>query len=61
MIGHMEMVSGWEEFERFFATVRPIDVRVYGRPSEEAEEWIRRFGDGVLGRTFGEHVVGFVR
>ena len=61
MIEHMEMVSGWEEFERFFATVRPIDVRVYGRPSEEAEAWIRRFGADVLGRTFEEHVAGFVR
>ena len=60
MIEHMEMVSGWEEFRRFFATVRPIDVRVYGRPSEEARVWIRRFGD-VLGMTFEEHVAGFVR
>jgi hypothetical protein len=60
MIEHMGMVSGWEEFERFFATVKPIDVRVYGRLSEEAEAWIRRFGD-VLGRTFEEHVAGFVR
>ena len=60
MIEHMGMVSRWEEFERFFATVKPVDVRVYGRPSEEAEAWIRQFGD-VLGRTFGEHVAGFVR
>jgi hypothetical protein len=60
MIEHMGMVSRWEEFERFFATVKPIDVRVYGRLSEEAEAWIRRFGD-VLGRTFEEHVAGFVR
>ena len=60
MIEHMGMVSKWEEFERFFATVKPVDVRVYGRLSEEAEAWIRRFGD-VLGRTFGEHVAGFVR
>ena len=61
MIEHMGMVSKWEEFERFFATVKPVDVRVYGRLSEEAEAWIRRFGDGVLGKTFGEHVAGFVR
>jgi hypothetical protein len=60
MIEHMNMVSGWEEFGRFFATVKPIEVRVYGRLSEEAEAWIRRFGD-VLGRTFGDHVAGFVR
>jgi hypothetical protein len=61
MIEHMDMVSGWEEFGRFFAMVRPIDVRVYGRLSDEAEAWIRRFGDDVLGRTFEEHVAGFVR
>ena len=61
MIEHMGMVSKWEEFERFFATVKPVDVRVYGRLSEEAEAWIQRFGDGVLGKTFGEHVAGFVR
>ena len=60
MIEHMDMVSEWEEFERFFATVKPIDVRVYGRLSREAETWIRQFGD-VLGRTFEAHVAGFVR
>jgi hypothetical protein len=60
MIEHMDMISQWEEFELFFATVKPIDVRVYGRPSKEAEMWIRQFGD-VLGRTFEDHVAGFVR
>ncbi len=60
MIEHMDMISQWEEFELFFATVKPIDVRVYGRPSKEAEMWIRQFGD-VLGRIFEDHVAGFVR
>ena len=60
MIDHIEMVSEWEEFERFFATVKPLDVRVYGRLSEEAEEWIRQFGD-ILSRKFNDHVAGFVR
>jgi len=59
MIDHIEMISAWEEFERFFATVRPVDVRVYGRLSEEAEEWIGRFD--VLSRKFEDHVAGFVR
>ncbi len=59
MIDHIKMISGWEEFERFFATVRPLDVRVYGRLSEEAEEWIGRFD--VLSRKFEDHVAGFVR
>ena len=60
MIDHIEMVSEWEEFERFFATVKPLDVRVYGRLSEEAKEWIRQFGD-ILNRKFNDHVAGFVR
>ena len=59
MIEHIEMISKWEEFERFFACVRPLDVRVYGRLSEEAEAWIGRFA--VLSRRFEEHVAGFVR
>jgi len=59
MIDHIEMISAWEEFERFFATVRPVDVRVYGRLSEEAEEWIGQFD--VLSRKFEDHVAGFVR
>jgi hypothetical protein len=60
MVDHIEMVSKWEEFERFFATVKPLDVRVYGRLSEEAEEWIGQFGN-ILSRKFEDHVAGFVR
>jgi hypothetical protein len=57
---HMAMVSSWEEFERFFATVKPLDVRVYGKLSAEAEAWIGQFGD-IVSRKFEEHVAGFVR
>jgi hypothetical protein len=60
MTDHIEMISGWEEFERFFATVKPLDVRVYGKLSEEAEEWIGQFGD-IVSRRFEDHVAGFVR
>jgi hypothetical protein len=59
MIEHIEMISGWEEFERFFATVMPVDVRVYGELSAKAEEWIGQFD--VLSKKFEEHVAGFVR
>jgi hypothetical protein len=59
IMDHIGMITKWEEFERFFATVRPVDVRVYGRLSDEAERWVRQFG--VLSKTFGEHVAGFVR
>jgi len=53
------MITGWEEFERFFATVKPIDVRVYGKLSVEAEVWVRQFG--VVSKTFEEHLARFVR
>jgi hypothetical protein len=59
VIEHVAMITGWEEFQRFFATVRPIDVRVYGRLSQEAEAWVRQFD--VVSRTFEDHVAGFVR
>jgi hypothetical protein len=56
---HIGMITAWEEFERFFGTVKPIDVRVYGKLSAEAEEWVRKFG--VVSKTFEDLVVGFVR
>src|ERR687893_335521 len=56
---HIDMITKWKEFERFFATVRPIDVRVYGRLSTDAEQWVRQFG--VVSKTFEHHVAGFVR
>jgi hypothetical protein len=59
MMEHISMITQWEEFERFFATVRPKDARVYGKLSAEAEGWVRQFG--VVGKTFEDHVAGFVR
>jgi hypothetical protein len=59
MIEHIEMISNWAEFERFFACVRPVDVRVYGKLSAEAEAWIGQFD--VLSKRFEGHVAGFVR
>jgi hypothetical protein len=56
---HISMITAWEEFERVFGTVKPIDVRVYGKLSPEAEAWVRQFD--VLSRTFEDHVAGFVR
>ena len=60
MLDHMEMIRSWPEFGRFFATVKPLDVRVYGRLGAEAEAWIRQFGD-IVSRKFEGHVAGFVR
>ena len=59
MMKHIEMITQWEEFERFFGTVKPIDVRVYGKLSAQAEEWVRQFD--VISKTFEKHVAGFVR
>lgn len=56
---HIEMITQWEEFERFFATVKRVDVRVYGKLSPDAEAWARQFD--VVSRTFEDHVAGFVR
>jgi hypothetical protein len=56
---HIDMITGWEEFEQFRRTVKPADMRVYGKLSAGAEEWVRQFG--VLSRTFEDHVAGFVR
>ncbi len=54
------MVSSWEVFGRFFGTVKPLDVRVDGRLSAEAEAWIGQFGD-IVSRKFEHHAAGFVR
>ena len=59
MMEHIDMITGWAEFERFFGTVKPIDVRVHGKLSAEAQEWMGQFG--VVSKTFEDHVVGFVR
>lgn len=59
MMRHIEMIAGWEEFARFAATVKPIDVRVYGKMSREAEAWLRHMN--VVSKKFENHVAGFVR
>jgi hypothetical protein len=59
MMQHINMITAWEEFEQFFSSVKPLDVRVYGRLSVEAEAWVRQFN--VVSKTFENHVTGFVR
>jgi hypothetical protein len=60
MLDHIRMISSWEEFRRFFGTVKPLDVRVYGRPSAEAEAWMGQFGD-IVSTKLERHAAGFVR
>jgi hypothetical protein len=60
MLRHMDMVSSWKEYEMFFGTVKPLDVRVYGTLDADAEAWIRQFGD-IVSRKFEHHTAGFVR
>jgi hypothetical protein len=60
IIEHIDMITEWEEFDRFFSTTKPLDVRVYGKLSAEAEAWVRQFGD-IVSKKFEYHVAGFVR
>jgi len=60
MLEHMDRVSSWEEYRKFFATVKPLDVRVYGKLHAEAEAWISQFGD-IVSKKFEDHAAGFVR
>ena len=60
MLKHMDMVSSWKEYETFFSTVKPLDVRVYGTLDARAEDWIGQFGD-IVSRKFEHHTAGFVR
>ena len=60
MLKHMDMVSSWKEYDMFFGTVKPLDVRVYGTLDAEAEAWIGQFGD-IVSRKFEHQTAGFVR
>jgi hypothetical protein len=59
LIEHMNMITEWKEFKQFFSTVKPVDVRVYGKLSAEAEAWVRQFI--VPSKLFTQQVAGFVR
>jgi hypothetical protein len=59
VVEDLNLITRWDEFERFFSMVTPRDVRIYGRLSAEAEAWVRQFD--VISKTFDQHVTGFVR
>jgi hypothetical protein len=59
MIDHINLIGQWEEFKEFFRVAKPLDVRIYGQLSAEAEAWVRQFG--VVSKVFEHHVAGFVR
>ena len=44
----------------FFGTAKPLDVRVYGKPSAEADAWMGHFGD-IVSTKFEHDTAGFVR
>jgi hypothetical protein len=56
---HVRMITGWEEFKGLLAAVRPVDVRVYGKLSAEAEAWLQTMN--VVSKTFAHPVAGFAR
>jgi len=59
VMDHIHMISGWPEFQALFGTVKPVDVRVYGRLGEEAQAWLRT--RNVVSKVFENYVAGFVR
>jgi hypothetical protein len=59
LMRHVRVVGAWEEFRAFAATVRLVDIRVYGELPSGAAAWIGQFGE--LGQTFPQHLTGFVR
>lgn len=59
MMQHINMITAWDEFRQFFRTIRPIDVRIYGRLTPDVEAWIGQFN--VVRKMFDHHVTGFVR
>lgn len=56
---HIHRITKWEEFTRFAAMVRPVDMRVYGTLGAEAEAWLRSVM--IVDRILPDHVAGFVR
>ncbi|MDZ8053600.1 MAG: hypothetical protein RMX68_021870 [Aulosira sp. ZfuVER01] len=56
---HINMMTAWPEFQQFVTTVKPIDMKVFGKLSAEAEEWVSQFN--VLSKKYENHVAGFVR
>ena len=56
---HVALVSDWEEFRAFAATVRLVDMRVYGALPAGAAAWVGQFGE--IGHSFPLHIAGFVR
>jgi hypothetical protein len=56
---HVGVVSTWEEFSAFTATVRLVDIRVYGELPSAAATWVSQFGE--IGQIFPRHVAGFAR
>ncbi|RKI13515.1 hypothetical protein D7Y15_16630 [Corallococcus sp. AB030] len=56
---HIRRISGWPEFKALLGVAKPVDVRVYGRLSEEAQAWLRTMN--VVSKVFESPVAGFVR
>lgn len=59
VIDHMNMITGWEEFQTLAGLIRLVDMRVFGKLSPEAEAWIRNFG--TPSKRFEQALAGFVR
>lgn len=56
---HVRMISGWDEFRRFTATIKLLEIRVYGELGPEVEAWMRQFNGPI--RKHEHFIAGFVR
>ena len=59
VMDHIRMITGWPEFKALLGVMKPIDVRVYGRLTPEAQAWLRTMN--VVTKVFEDCVAGFVR
>lgn len=59
LLAHTAMISGWEEFQRFAAMIKVVELRVHGQLSPEVHAWLSKFNGPV--RVFDKYLGGFVR
>lgn len=59
ILAHTAMISQWEDFRRFATMIKVIEIRVHGKLSAEAQQWLAQFKGPV--RVIEDYVGGFVR
>lgn len=59
LMEHIRMITGWPEFAALLGVIKPLDIRVYGRLTDEALAWLRTMSG--VSKIFDNPVAGFVR